>query len=107
MMEFKGMKFWIGDDPDLSERVQNALFSVGYGWVGGGKVVQLTYAFALYADSCGNITYGTSEDLFDSRENEINIDWMRTSNKETVELNGKTYHKSELEEALKHINPIE
>ncbi len=38
---------------------------------------------------------------------EINIDWLRTPKEETVELNGKKYIKAELEEALKHIKPID
>ena len=40
---------------------------------------------------------------------EINLDWMRPikQEEETISLGGKTYIKSELEEALSHINPVD
>lgn len=108
MSEFKEMKFWIGDDAELSERVQNILFILGCRWFSG-DAVQITSSTSLYVDG-GCITYGghsRKEDWFDKQSHkEINIDWLRTAKPETVELGGKTYIKSELEEALSHINPL-
>jgi hypothetical protein len=105
--KFKAMKFNIGDDKRLSELVQSALFSLGYGWVKGGKNHGRTNYPYLYAESNGQIMTGVSKSFFDEDENEeINIDWMRGINQETVQLGGQTYIKSELEEALKHIKPI-
>jgi hypothetical protein len=106
---FHQMKFWIGDDPELSERVQKILFSMGYSWYSGDQYIEHTEVEALYTHENGNVTCCVVEDVFINRSanhEEINIDWMRTQDKETVELNGKQYYKHELEEALKHIKPI-
>ena len=109
MSEFKAMKFWIGDDPELSEKVQKLLFAMGYGWSGGGSLCRTGYE-ELQAWADGSVTNSNAE--FISAKNGfikgeyINIDWMRTKKPETIELNGKTYIKSELEEALRHIKPV-
>jgi hypothetical protein len=99
MERFKAMKFNIGKDGRLSGLVRSVLFSLGYYGDACGPY--------LYAESSGRIMSGSSEEFFEKDENEeINIDWMRGINQETVKLGGQTYIKSELEEALKHIKPI-
>ncbi len=109
MSEFKALKFWIGDDPELSEKVQKLLFDVGYKWAGCGKCGMYTDGVMLVTRESGEIWYRHKGDsCFDELDNEeINIDWMRTKKPETIELNGKTYVKSELEEALRHIKPVD
>jgi hypothetical protein len=105
--EFKSMKFWIGGDKDLFHKVGGVLEGFGY---------EVPWKF----DSADFIeTYPTGEvytwssvasGYFHSIDApEINIDWMRTPKKEAekVELNGKTYLKSDLAEALKHIKPLD
>jgi hypothetical protein len=99
MERFKEMKFNIGNDERLSGLVRSALFSLGYYGNACGPY--------LYAESSGRIMSGSSEEFFEEDENEeINIDWMRSHQQETIDLGGQTYIKSELEEALKHIKPI-
>lgn len=111
MSEFKEMKFWIGDDEELSKQVQKILNDQGYEW-GHGESVQNTGSLALYTTLNGRIIYSGDTNRvgikhFDTEpEQEINIGWMRTAKQETIELGGKTYIKSELEEALSHIKPI-
>ncbi len=108
MGEFKSMKFWIGDDPELSEKVQKLLLDDNYFWRHGGDGSKNTREFALYTNTKGRMTFSNSKAGFDCDNNEeINIDWMRTKKPETIELNGKTYVKSELEEALRHIKPVD
>ena len=109
--EFKEMKFNIGNDPKLSERVQEMLFGLGYKRIEGGCVVKhKNYPF-LYANSGGSLGCGLSEGCFqiDSNE-EINIDWLRTPQEapELIEFSdGSKYIKSELEEALKGIKKVD
>lgn len=107
--EFKAMKFWIGDDPELSKRVHKLLKGLGYGY----KMVESRIeekAAMLVTTEDGAMWYREDydENFTSTDAEEINIDWMRTgATRETIELNGKTYIKSELEEALSHIRPIE
>ena len=105
MSEFKAMKFWIGDDPELSEKVQRLLFGLGYSWFVNKDNVANTESSYIYASRGGELTHSDNGDRPVDGE-EINIDWMRTKKPESIELNGKTYIKSELEEALRHIKPI-
>lgn len=57
MAKFKEMKFWIGDDPELSKRVQEALFSAGYGWSHVKfKEVGSTRSTCFYTESSSEIT---------------------------------------------------
>ena len=108
MSEFKAMKFWIGDDPELSEKVQKLLFGMGYTWAGGHECGSFKRGVMIATKESGAIWHRDNFDsCFDSLSNEeINIDWMRTNKPETIELAGKTYIKSELEEALRHIKPV-
>lgn len=101
--KFKAMKFWIGGDKEVSEKLQKVLFSLGYTWCNLGAEVHPTESEYISAHHDGDLSHGDGS--FDYEE--INIDWMRTPKEETVELNGKKYLKSELEEALKHIKPME
>ena len=61
----------------------------------------------INADGYGGYTWYDRGISHPPGTEEINIDWMRTQQKETIELNGKTYIKEELEEALSKINPID
>jgi len=109
MSKYKAMKFWIGDDPELSEKVQKLLFSMGYTWLSGSVEIKHTEEGCLYASRGGRVTQSSGGiNGFFAKEDkeEINIDWMRATKPETIELNGKTYVKSELEEALRHIKPV-
>jgi hypothetical protein len=101
------MKFWIGNDPELSEKVQKLLFDAGYSWPSDVKTARYNHEFALYANSGGNLTRNSDSNYFIGHSHEeININWMRTTKPETIELNGKIYIKSELEEALLKIKPV-
>ncbi|MCK4815817.1 hypothetical protein KA005_08605 [bacterium] len=111
MSEFKAYKIWIGDDPELYGIIVNLLTSKGY-------EVGMSYSagsshknIALTTNKNGKIDSATYIDKSGFKcwpvYEEINIDWMRTKKPETIELNGKTYIKSELEEALRHIKPVE
>lgn len=116
MSKFKAMKFWIGNDPKCSERVQKMLFDMGYGWAAiKRKTVSNTDLTCIRTDNYGSIMYASSvvsRENFDSSygffsmDEEINIDWLRSPKEETIELNGQTYIKSDVEEALKKLKPV-
>lgn len=108
MSEFKNMKFWMGGDGDISTSVQLILLEQGYSWgmsENKPRYIGSNY-ICSYAD--GALGWGGAKASFDEcKYEEINIDWMRTKKPETIELNGKTYVKTELEEALRNIKPVE
>jgi hypothetical protein len=45
---FDNCKIWIGDNPELSKKVQEKLFELGYGWANKGKIVKYEEATSLY-----------------------------------------------------------
>lgn len=112
--KFKAMTFKVGQDKQLSEKIQNILFDMGYEWSGTGV--------GYFDNACDCIITDTHGMMFDSSRHSgesINIDWMSTPKEETVELNGKKYLRSDLtnqvgkqvvsalEEALNHIKPMD
>lgn len=104
--KFKEMKFKIGNDEDLNKRVQNILFDLGYGWGIRDKTLQHTMANYLFANRDGTITFACEgEDLhyYDQLHEEIDIDWLRSNIKETVEVDGKKYYLSD----IKTLTPVE
>jgi len=110
-MKFKAMKFWIGKDMSLYYQVISILKHLGYEEP---RTIDMVGNIAIITNKAGNVSAaGRYSNDLDKHFNqwgrkEINIDWMRKPAKlETIELNGKWYLKSELEEALKHIKPIE
>jgi len=109
-MKFKAMKFWIGKDEEyLYKIVCTILDSLGYSADKNIKpnVCSIAcYQSGRYEAATSNKDEYWYNTLGDHQE--IDLDWMRKPAKlETIELNGKQYLKSELEEALKHIKPIE
>jgi len=85
----KAMKFWIGNDPELSRHIQTILFKLGYKWSNGKvvsyKVVSHTDRCTLYTDEEGTILCGKGSYQFnDDPREEINIDWMRLANSITI-----------------------
>jgi hypothetical protein len=96
----EGIKFWIGDDPDLSKMVQEALFAAGHKWASGDANIQHTDSDYLAINDCGDVVMGYARAAYgESPRKEINIDWMRTK-KEPVELFGKKYDEKVLKERL-------
>jgi len=113
MSKFKEMKFWIGDDPKLSERVQKMLFEMGYEWFQG-DVVRKEEALCLMTvmqedtSSEGFIYWNDNELSFEENlGEEINIDWLRTpKERKIVTVGDQKYYEDELADALKGIKPI-
>jgi len=114
MSKFKAMKFWIGDDPKLCERVQKILIEMGYSWEYQGAVVRKEEALCLMTviqgdtSSEGFIYWNDNKLSF--KENlgeEINIDWLRTpAERKIVTVGDQKYYEDELAPALKGIKPI-
>jgi hypothetical protein len=107
MSEFKAMKFWIGDDPKCSERVQKMLFDMGYQWSSGTKKIIHTSKESLLTYEYGDLVYLDYPSEYGEEEREeINIGWLRTPKQETIELNGKNYIKADVEAALEKLKPV-
>jgi hypothetical protein len=110
MSQFKAMKFWIGNDEKLSERVQQMLFSLGYAWSIGHRKVQFKEAVYLCTSSSGLLMYGSTREVFEATPSEpkveINIDWLRSAQREVVTIGDQKYYKDDLENALKDIKSI-
>jgi len=97
----KAMKFNIGSDPALSEKVQNILFGMGYTWQSGATHVKETNSRTLYASD--NIIF--IGNMSKAHIKEINIDWLR-SDRETVKVGDITFYKDEFEEATKDLRTV-
>lgn len=106
MSEFKKMKFFIGSNGDAKtcKMVQGILDDLGYEATSRDSQIIFTES---NGDADSYTTHSDPKKKFGELPyEEINIDWMRTTKPETVELNGKTYIKTELEEALRKIKPV-
>ena len=70
--DLKNTKIWIGDNPDLSRRVQEKFFELGLGWAGSGKNITSLLSQSLYVNNGYMILQADSRDYFDSQpEKEI------------------------------------
>lgn len=110
---FKKMKF-APKTRDEMIHAQNALFKLGYRWVQHGQNVAWSNENFLYTTEAGEITYGSTRGYFDLRAGlEMTLVTTVTHTleevikPETVELNGKTYLKADLEAALEKLKPVE
>jgi hypothetical protein len=54
--DLSNTKIWIGDNPELSERIQKRAFELGWDWYNKIKTIRNTNAFALYFDNQKKIT---------------------------------------------------
>jgi hypothetical protein len=68
-IDLKMTKIWIGDNPELSKRVQERAFELGYDWFGGGKKIQFTNGKGLLFNDKNEITYSDSKDFFNGYAN--------------------------------------
>lgn len=59
---FNKCKIWIGEDPILMEKVQRALFKIGYKWGGQSSPIPIRLQeVSLFLDSNNYITYSSSD----------------------------------------------
>lgn len=58
LKSFDSCKIWIGDNPELSRKVQERLFELGYKWNDGEKVIKLTNKDWLVTWKSKTITFG-------------------------------------------------
>ncbi len=108
---FKKMKF-APKTRDEMIHAQNALFKLGYRWSGCGQNIAYSNQNFLYTNEFGTITHGDDAEYFNRREGvEVILVTVHTLEEvikpETVELNGKTYLKTDLEAALEKLKPVE
>lgn len=113
-MTFTAMKFRV-ESPEHSEKIQKVLFDMGYSWYATDNKVKHTKEDVLVTYSDGNLCYCekeywstlTSQTEYTLKEI-ISYELIPVPPPvELIELNGLKYKKSELEEALKLIKPIE
>jgi hypothetical protein len=103
----KAMKFRVKDEQH-SRDIQEWLFSLGYSWPAERLLDNLDKPH-IYVSEEGYLSWDDDEEYFNTCENtEVTLEvtkqyhWsiVDKPERETVELNGKTYYKEELEEAL-------
>jgi len=113
---FQNMKFKVSS-PEQSKEIQEALFSMGYGWEGYGKSIMFSEECPvydwLYTDVKGNLFRIRSYDyckVFSSAEEHI-IETTKSyklipvaTPKDTITIDGKTYDK---EAVLKRLAELE
>ena len=101
------LKFNIGDNPEVSEAIQKHLFKLGAKWrFFGGATIQNTEKPYLYLSN-GRITCGSEDYCFFAHKNKkINIEWMKPTKHEIVEIGGKRYYADDLADALSKIKEI-
>lgn len=114
MTQFKEMKFRV-KDAEHSAKIQEHLFSLGYKWWSG-ATVQLTDSGYIFTEEDGRICKAESESTFDEDSSpemhlveNVQITYSLVEvgpAPETVELNGQTYLKADLEEALAKLVPV-
>lgn len=111
VQEFVNRKFRV-KNAKHSRQIQETLFSLGYEWMLKGKDVCYTNEPCLFANEDGTITWG-DERCFEQSEFQEAVVVAHTSysiedvvKRETVELNGLTYLKTDLEAALKKLTPV-
>ncbi len=63
--EFKNMKFCVKDE-EHSKKIQEHLFSLGYGWLGDSSTIMFVSMPYLSTDNSGKIGYGYNNESFDS-----------------------------------------
>lgn len=106
-MKFKKMKFWIGEannsDKELCDSIITRLTSLGYC-----AHVPLNHCQFLFTEGSGLIngysSHSDPKNRFVALDGEqINIDWMRSNKRKTVEIGGKRYYEDDLAEALSKI----
>lgn len=111
-MQFKAMKIRVKDE-EHSRLIQEALFEMGYEWASSvGRGYEFLRSPYLYTSNYGGIYYGESDysfnqDVRQEYEAKIKVEFVEIQKPDTVELNGKIYLKSDLEEALAKLNPVE
>lgn len=111
-MKFKEMKFLI-KDAEQSEKIQKALFELGFSWYDGNQVyrgsVEVLYTEADGTLTLSNLAYANSEHCRDIPWYELKENQLTPSvnkEEEVLEIGGKLYKKADLEEALSKIKPI-
>lgn len=86
MAKFKEMKFWIGDDAELRTMVVGVLTAAGHDT----DYIDASGVEAIYVDDDGFVTqtgHTSGRGYFIRKEyKEVNIDWMRTTKPESVEV---------------------
>jgi hypothetical protein len=111
---FKEMKIRVKNAAH-SEAIQESLFDKGYSWPSGQKVSHTSAGF-LYTKASGRITWGEMEHCFKDKpfpeyKAEVKtvciFEEVEEEKPETVELNGKTYLKADLEAALEKLTPMQ
>lgn len=103
--EFKAMKFVV-DTLEQANKLQQRLFEEGYSWKNGRQITHNTFKF-FSTDKTGRIyCYRNNEDFSKAVGKryitKVTIDFVEA---DTIEINGVTYIKEEVEQALSNINP--
>lgn len=113
VVKYQAMKFKT-PTREISGKVQSALFELGYSWMHHGRAVANSSKTYIYTNEDGRLGWGEDDEYFlrDIRQ-EFKVETKKAYEflavekaPETVELNGKTYLKADLEAALDKLKPL-
>jgi hypothetical protein len=70
LKELRNTKIWIGNNPELSEKIQKRAFELGWGWGGTEKTIKYLSADSIYFDGSNGMSYGdVGKDFFNNEKN--------------------------------------
>lgn len=103
--EFKTMKFVV-HTLEQANKLQQRLFEEGYSWKSGRQITNNTFKF-FSTDKAGRIHCYSNYNDFSKAVGKryitkVTVDFVEA---DTIEINGVTYIKEEVEQALSNINP--
>lgn len=112
----ENMKFKV-ESPEQSEKIQKALFELGYKWPAGGVRCMYTDApyLTAYINDVGDkyLSFMSSDNLLQFKKDEGTLCTLETrdvivpvNEQPTIKLNGQAYLVSDIEKALAFIKPI-
>ena len=110
-MTFKAMRFVVKNSKE-SEKVQAALFRLGYQWSFNGELCtnfMYTGKPVIYAEIDGSLCHGTEVDATHGVENYVvkeKIEYTIFREKDIVQFEGKTYDRLSFENALRGVTPL-
>ena len=114
MNNFKSMKFFVGDNLELSKKIQEELFSLGYIW-NTGSILERDCGCALFTDDCGIIRKANDIDVYNQSSKEayqlkeivaVSIEPVPVKPPDVIFIGGKKYLLDEVLDTIKPLKPI-
>lgn len=73
LKELRNTKIWIGNNPELSEKIQKRAFELGWGWFGTEKTIKYLSGDSIYFDNLQGMSYAEVGKYFFNNEKNTEI----------------------------------